>query len=118
MIMTKAKTTTEDRLGMLSELKVCAELHHDIRKIVGNDFPVAVILLFADGDGEEMMKLVNPDNNDVKSELMKSDIMAGAFYKESPFSSTFDPNFKPLQSPHPAFILRNFQRFDWVGRKV
>lgn len=114
MLMTMAKTTTDDNHGMLRELQDCAELHQDIRDKVGADFPVAVILIFPTGDGEAMMDLTNPENSGIKSELMRKGIMSGAFFKESPFSSTFDPNLKPLRSPHPAFILRNIQKFDWV----
>ena len=83
--------------------------------MIGNiSAATAILIIYPDGDGHQMLEATNPKRFESKSQLLEQGIMAGAFFEESNFSSTFDPKLKPLRSPYPTFILRNTRRFDWV----
>lgn len=82
--------------------------------MVGSDFPVAILVIYPNGNGRNMLEATNPERFNTKAELLRKGIMAGAFFEESEFTSTFDAKLKPLRSPYPTFILRNAVRFDWV----
>lgn len=114
ILLTFGKSSTDDFAAMHAELAECAEIHKSVIDLVGKDHPVAILIIYPDGDGPSMLEATNPNRFNAKSQLMEQGIMAGAFFKESNFSSTFDPNVKPLRSPYPTFILRNTRRFDWV----
>ena len=114
ILLTFGKSSTDDFAAMHAELAECAKIHKSVTDLVGKDYPVAVLIIYPDGDGHNMLEATNPKRFDSKSQLMEQGIMAGAFFKESNFSSTFDPNLKPLRSPYPTFILRNTRRIDWV----
>ena len=114
MLLTYGTASTDDFAAMHAELAECAELFKRVIDVVGNDYPTAILIIYPDGDGHQMLEATNPKRFDSKSQLLEQGIMAGAFFKESNFGSTFDPNFKPLRSPYPTFILRNTRRFDWV----
>ena len=114
ILLTLGKASTDDFAAMHAEVAECAKIHKRVIDVVGKDYPVAVLIIYPDGDGHRMLEATNPKRFDSKSQLMEQGIMLGAFFKESNFSSTFDPNLKPLRSPYPTFILRNTRRFDWV----
>ena len=114
ILLTFGKSSTDDYAAMHAELAECARIHKSVSDLVGEDYPVAMLIIYPDGDGHKMLEATNPKRFDTKRQLMEQGIMAGAFFKESNFSSTFDPNLKPLRSPYPTFILRNTRRFDWI----
>ena len=114
ILLTFGKASTDDFAAMHAELDDCAKLFKRVMNLVGKDYPVSILIIYPDGDGHQMLEATNPKRFESKSQLMEQGIMAGAFFKESNFSSTFDPNLKPLRSPYPTFILRNTRRFDWV----
>ena len=114
MLLTFGKASTDDFAAMHTELDECAKIFKRVTDVVGEDYPTAILIIYPDGDGHQMLEATNPKRFESKSQLLEQGIMAGAFFKESNFGSTFDPNFKPLRSPYPTFILRNTRRFDWV----
>ena len=114
MLLTYGTASTDDFAAMHAELAECAELFKRVIDVVGKDYPTAILIIYPDGDGHQMLEATNPKRFESKSRLLEQGIMAGAFFKESNFGSTFDPNLKPLRSPYPTFILRNTRRFDWV----
>jgi len=114
ILITFGKSSTDDFAAMHAELAECAKVHRSVVDLVGKDCPVAILVVYPEGDGHKMLEATNPKRFDSKRQLMEQGIMVGAFFKESKFGSTFDPNLKPLRSPCPTFILRNTRRFDWV----
>ena len=114
ILLTFGKSSTDDFAAMHAELAECAKIHKRVVELVGKDYPVAILIIYPDGNGHSMLEATNPKRFDAKGQLMEQGIMLGAFFKESNFGSTFDPNLKPLRSPYPTFILRNTRRIDWV----
>jgi hypothetical protein len=49
----------------------------------------------------------------LKTDLLAQGIMVGQFYPSCTVGSTYNPDFKPLQSPYPMFVLRWLIESDW-----
>jgi hypothetical protein len=59
------------------------------------------------------VQFMEPLHQRLKTELLTLGIMPGQFYPSCPIGSTYNEDFKPLQSPAPMFVLRFLIESDW-----
>ena len=80
ILLTFGKSSTDDFAGMHAELAECAKIHKSVTDLVGKDYPVALLIIYPDGDGHRMLEATNPKRFDSKSQLMEQGIMACLLY--------------------------------------
>ncbi len=78
-----------------------------------HDSLLTYVLVFPDIPSENTAALMEPLHKRLKTELLTMDLMVGQFYPSCHIGASRNPDFRPLQSPVPAYVLRTFIESDW-----
>lgn len=62
---------------------------------------------------ETLSDFMEPLHKQMKSELLKDNLLIGQFYPGCKIPGTWSPEFFPLRSPTPLLVIRNLIETDW-----